>query len=135
MPRLASRGHTLSNGLWLRETSASARAARLALLSWAYSVSVLFALLFKQRGTICHVRFYLFSSIVCGVLRASVRGEHNGAISTIPAASLREHDGSISPTPHVYIENMARDCREKVTRVLSYFSANRNVFTVRRTNT
>ena len=53
--------------------------------------SVFFLLLFQQRGTICHVRFYLFSYVVCGVLRGSPLAFN----TTIPNALLREHDGSI----------------------------------------
>ena len=43
-------------------------------------------------ATRCHVRFYVSlsgSSIVCGVLRGSLR-EHDCAISTTPKASLRK---------------------------------------------
>ena len=51
--------------VWLREpTSAAARAHTfLYLLCWAYSVCVLFALLFQQCGTLCHVCFSLLFAV------------------------------------------------------------------------
>ena len=55
------------------------------------------SMLFQQRGALCHIWFYA-SSVVCGVLCGSLQ-EHDGAISTVSEASLREHGGSILTTP------------------------------------
>ena len=52
-------------------------------LSWAYSICVLFAPQLHQcRSAVSHlVLYFLFSSIVCGIFRGSLR-EHDGAIPT-----------------------------------------------------
>ena len=107
------------------------------LLSWAYSVCVLFTLLFQQHGVLCHLRFF-FSFVFCRVLHRSL-WEHNGAIPTTPEASLREQNGSISTILYIYNENTA-ETAEKYTCInfsqCNYcYSTNTNEFTVWRMNT
>ena len=76
-------------------------------LLYLFTQSVFFcsAVSAARRAPSRSVLFFLFSSIVWGVLRWSLR-EHNGAILTTLEALLREHDGSISTTSWIYVENI-----------------------------
>ena len=95
---IVSRGHMhpVQQGVprWVRTTtSAATQATRLlCLLSWVYSVCVLFTLLFQQHNVVRHVRSYVYihPSVVCGVLRRS----------------LQEQDSVIPRTPKLHSENM-----------------------------
>ena len=88
------------SGVWLPQ-QLHENHTLLYLFFWAYLVCVLFprSAVSAARHALSHsILCFLFSSIVCGVLRRSL-WEHNGAISTTPKALFWERNGSISLTP------------------------------------
>ena len=88
--------------------------------------------------TLSHsILHFLFSSVVCGILRRPLRQhhcaisttakaslqEHNCAISTIPEASLWEHNGSISTPVRLALRNVGViDCEKYTSCIIRFFT-------------
>ena len=73
--------------------------ALLYILSWAYSVCSFSSAVSAARRTLsCSILCFLFSSVVCGVLRRSL-SEHDGAISDEPRNFTLRTCGSIITYP------------------------------------
>ena len=111
--------------VWLcKTTSAAAQAVRLA-LSFVLSLLSLcsFCSAVLQCAPSCWILSYLYSSAICRVLNLhQVTSRTLWYHTNHPKASLREHDGSISSTPQIYVENMAATAEKYTCINFSNFS-------------